>query len=81
MLAKPRAKKEPITPDMLRLFVYTLSDKSMLTEVWLVASALLAYTAFLFLMSWQGWAAVSLNFRKAVCHSISAPVRQTNTKR
>ena len=47
MLAKPTRKKEPITPDMLRLLVNSMPSKPSLMEVRLVASSLLAYAAFL----------------------------------
>ena len=47
MLAKPRKKKEPVTPHMLRLLVESLSGEPSLTEVQLAASSLLAFAAFL----------------------------------
>ena len=47
MLAKPRVKKQPIIPDMLRSLVDDMSPKPKLTEVRLVTNSLLAYAAFL----------------------------------
>ena len=46
-LAKPRVRKEPVTSDMLRSLVDSLSPNPSLSDVRLVASAVLAYAAFL----------------------------------
>ena len=47
VLAKPRTRKEPVTSDMLRSLVDSLSHNPSLSDVRLVASAVLAYAAFL----------------------------------
>lgn len=47
MLAKPRRKKEPVTPSMLRSLVESMPPKPSLAELRLVTSVLLAYAAFL----------------------------------
>ena len=46
-LAKPKLKKEPVTSDMLTVMVNSLTPSSPLTDIRLVASSLLAYSAFL----------------------------------
>ena len=46
-LAKPKTKKEPVTKEMLARMVGSLSDDPSLSDVRLVASALLAFAAFL----------------------------------
>ena len=47
VLAKPKVKKEPVTPQMLQKMVMSLSATPTLTEVRLCAICLLAFSAFL----------------------------------
>ena len=47
LLAKPKVKKQPITPDILREIVGSLRQQPSLTELRLAAICLLAYAAFL----------------------------------
>ena len=46
-LAKPVSRKEPITPDMLRAIVESMSQSPSLSEVRLTLVALVAFAAFL----------------------------------
>ena len=46
-LAKPKTKKEPMTQEMLARMVDSLSHDPSLSDISLVASALLAFAAFL----------------------------------
>ena len=47
LLAKPKVKKEPITPAILQDIVSSLSEEASLTDLRLAAICLLAYVAFL----------------------------------
>ena len=46
-LAKPKVKKEPVTVEMLRVLVDSLGQSPSLSDIRLVASALLSFAAFL----------------------------------
>ena len=46
-LAKPKARKEPVSSDMIAMLVYSLSARLTPTDVRLVAECLLAFSAFL----------------------------------
>lgn len=64
ILAKPKVKKEPITPQMLRQMMESTSSPRTLTESRLMAICLLAFAGFLRVSEVMGLRCCEVKFRK-----------------
>ena len=73
MLAKLKRKKEPITPNMLRSLVASMSPKPLLAKLQLVVSALIAYAAFLLFEEMAKLNVVTWCLSETVCLFILHP--------
>ena len=78
-LAKPIVKKEPVTVEMLAALVQRLGSPPSHSELRLLASSLLAFTAFCSTMKWLSSVAVILPSWMQLCACAFCSVRHINT--